>query len=48
MVRQQDWYDPSVISRVRKRISALTWLVVLVMLYLNHEWIIQTIIKIIN
>lgn len=43
MVRQQDWYDPSVISRVRKRISMLIWMIVLVMLYLNHEWIMQTI-----
>ena len=48
MVRQQDWYDPSVISRVRKRISMFIWMIVLVMLYLNHEWIMQTFNKFFN
>lgn len=41
MVRQQDWYDPSVFKRIRTQIKILLLLIALVMLFINQGWIIR-------
>ena len=40
MVRQQDWYDPSVIKRVRRGIAIALWAIAITLLYMHHGAII--------
>jgi hypothetical protein len=41
MVRQHNWHDPSVLRKVRLRVTLALWLVVLGMVYLQHEHILR-------
>lgn len=41
MVRQQNWHDPSVLKKVRLRITIALWLVVLAIVYLQHETLLR-------
>jgi hypothetical protein len=48
MTRQNNWYHPDVISRVRKRINFILIIICLLMLYFNHSWMIALIKQFIN
>lgn len=37
MVRQHDWYDPSVLRKVRRSLTIATWLVTGLVVYLWHD-----------
>ena len=43
MVRQHDWYDPSVMKRVRIAITIVLWAIGIIVLYLNHNWLITAV-----
>lgn len=40
MVRQQDWFNPSVIKKIRSGITLILWMILAVILYVNHGWLI--------
>lgn len=37
MVHQSDWYNPSVLKKVRRRLTIATWLVIAMIIYLQHD-----------
>lgn len=41
MVSHHKWQDPSVLKKVRLRVTIALWLVVLAMVYLQHEIILR-------
>ncbi len=43
MTRPLQWLDPVVIKRIRVRISIILWIILLLMLYMNYQWILHAI-----
>ncbi|MFT3823032.1 MAG: hypothetical protein QM731_03895 [Chitinophagaceae bacterium] len=41
MVRHYNWHDPSVLKRVRIRITISIWLITAIIIYLQHERILS-------
>ncbi|WP_162915524.1 hypothetical protein [Paraflavitalea soli] len=48
MVRHQNWHDPSVLKKVRLRVTIALWLVALAMVYLQHETILRALSYLFN
>ncbi len=48
MANQENWYKPDVIKRVRISITIILFLIFMVMLYLNHAWLIKLFKQIIS
>jgi len=45
MEHTNDWYAPQLIRRVRIAINSILILIVLLILYINHEWLLRLLAK---
>ena len=43
MVRQQDWYDPVVMKRMRRYVTITLWVVIALIITLQYNWLIPII-----